>query len=72
MNLTEQQVRVIQEWAARARHITEVRLFGSRARGCAPPGSDVDLAVTVGGTIPGTVLGIYCAFRMCWPSFARA
>jgi predicted nucleotidyltransferase len=46
MDLTEEQVRLIQDWAAREHIIEEVRLFGSRAKGCARPDSDVDLAVT--------------------------
>jgi predicted nucleotidyltransferase len=48
MDLTEHQVRAIKEWAQSARYAQEVRLFGSRAKGCARPDSDVDLAITAG------------------------
>ena len=36
MDLSEQQQRIIKEWAARTPLIDEVRLFGSRAMGDAP------------------------------------
>jgi predicted nucleotidyltransferase len=45
IDLTAQQVWAIRIWAAGA-HIREVRLFGSRAKGCARHDSDVDLAIT--------------------------
>jgi predicted nucleotidyltransferase len=48
MDLTCQQVRAIQAWAEAAGYAREVRLFGSRAKGCARPDSDVDLAITAG------------------------
>ena len=48
MDLTDQQVRTIQQWAEKAHYVREVRLFGSRAKGCARPNSDVDLAITIG------------------------
>jgi predicted nucleotidyltransferase len=46
MNLTEQQVEIIKRWAASSPYVQAVRLFGSGAKGCARPDSDVDLAVT--------------------------
>jgi predicted nucleotidyltransferase len=48
MDLTEQQVRYIQEWAERAGVVETVRLYGSRAKGIARSDSDVNLALTVG------------------------
>jgi predicted nucleotidyltransferase len=66
MDLTEQQVRAIRQWAMQARHVREVRLFGSRAKGGARPNADVDLALTVGGDNPGTILGIYYALGQRW------
>jgi len=48
MNLTEQQVRYIQDWAERAGVVETVRLYGSRAKGIARSDSDVNLALTVG------------------------
>jgi predicted nucleotidyltransferase len=47
-------------------HIHEVRLFGSRAKGCARPNSDIDLALTLGGNDPGTILGNYFALHRTW------
>jgi predicted nucleotidyltransferase len=46
MNLTEQQVEIIKNWAASSLYLQAVRLFGSYAKGSAHPDSDVDLAVT--------------------------
>ena len=46
IGLTEQQERKVREWADRTQYVKAVRLFGSRAKGCAKPHSDVDLAVT--------------------------
>ena len=48
MDLTEQQVRYIQEWAERTGVVKTVRLYGSRAKGSARSDSDVNLALTVG------------------------
>jgi predicted nucleotidyltransferase len=47
MDLTEQQVRYIQEWAERTGVVETVRLYGSRAKGSARSDSDVNLALTV-------------------------
>jgi predicted nucleotidyltransferase len=46
--LTQHQHDLIVSWADGVREISQVRLFGSRAVGSALPGSDIDLAVTVG------------------------
>ena len=46
VDLTDQQARAIKEWAGRTGVIEAVRLYGSRAKGCARPDSDVDLAIT--------------------------
>jgi predicted nucleotidyltransferase len=67
MDLSEQQQRIIKDWAARTPLIEEVRLFGSRAKGDAPADSDVDLALTVAmGATPGTVEGRYAALGQHW------
>jgi predicted nucleotidyltransferase len=62
MDLTEEQVRLIQDWAARERIIKEVLLFGSRAKGCARSNSDVDLAVTAAA-------GHYVALAKNWERY---
>ena len=59
MDLTEQQVRAVREWAARAGHVVVVCLFGRGAKYCAKPESDVDLAITVG-------VGHYVALADKW------
>ena len=61
MNLTSQQRETIRQWGEKAQYVRAIRLFGSRARGEATEKSDIDLAVTIGGDDPGTVLGIYFA-----------
>src|SRR6476659_2603908 len=66
MDLTEQQVRALNEWADKVRYVREVRLFGSRAKGGALADSDVDLALTLGGDDPGTILGNYFALSQKW------
>ena len=66
MNLTEHRQWIIKEWALRTPHVQEVRLFGSRAKGTAKPDSDIDLAMTVDGDSPGTVLGNYFALGERW------
>jgi predicted nucleotidyltransferase len=66
MDLTAHQVWCIREWALHTRYVKEVRLFGSRARGDATPDSDIDLAITVGGTDMGNVLGNYFAEGRRW------
>ena len=45
MDLSPEQVLTIQDYARRSRKMGNVFLFGSRAKGCAEPDSDVDLAV---------------------------
>jgi predicted nucleotidyltransferase len=46
VKLTKQQRQAIVAWAEQVRLVEAVRLFGSRAKGFARRGSDVDLAVT--------------------------
>lgn len=45
--MTDNQRKAIQAWAQRTSIIKSVDLFGSRAKGTARPGSDVDLAVKI-------------------------
>ena len=42
-SLTDKQERIIRDWANDERAIEMVRLYGSPAKGCARPFSDVDL-----------------------------
>jgi predicted nucleotidyltransferase len=66
MDLTPEQHRAITAWAARTRCITEVRLFGSRAKGSAHIGSDIDLAVTIIGDHTGDAFSIYMCDCRDW------
>ena len=66
MSLTSQQRETIRQWGEKAQYVRAIRLFGSRARGEATEKSDIDLAVTIGGDDPGTVLGIYFARAQKW------
>jgi predicted nucleotidyltransferase len=65
-DLTDHQLWIIREWASHnTPHVQEVRLFGSRAKGN-PVDRDIDLAITVGGSDPGTVRGNYYALGKRW------
>jgi predicted nucleotidyltransferase len=66
MDLTAVSRQTIIEWAERTKCITEVRLFGSRAKGCARPDSDVDLAVTIAADHTGDSFSIFVADRGDW------
>jgi len=67
IDLTDEQVEEIRKWAAKTPLVQEVRLFGSRAKGTAHPDSDVDLAITVGGSERGsTSIGNYFAKSNEW------
>jgi predicted nucleotidyltransferase len=46
VDLKPEQVEAIHRWASQTPQVRELRLFGSRAKGCAKTNSDVDLAVT--------------------------
>jgi predicted nucleotidyltransferase len=46
--LNPEHEQIIREWAATIPYVREVWLFGSRAKGCASPRSDIDLVVTAG------------------------
>jgi predicted nucleotidyltransferase len=59
MDLSDQQVQTIKDRAGKAGVIEKVHLFGSRAKGCARPDSDVDLAITTG-------IGHYVRFANEW------
>lgn len=48
MNVTDEQLAAIREWAAQNPLIVAVHLFGSRVRGTARPDSDLDVAIDVG------------------------
>jgi predicted nucleotidyltransferase len=66
--LSEAQDYAVRLWAKGNRHVTEVRLFGSRAWGNATPESDIDLAVTIGepGLDEGTLRGLWFALSKHW------
>jgi predicted nucleotidyltransferase len=66
IQLTPEQARIVSEWAKQeAPKISEVRLFGSRARACSRPNSDVDLAVTLGGS-PKVVCDLWITQASEW------
>ncbi len=71
MDLTAEQQQTIALWAASTEWVTEVRLFGSRAKGRSRPDSDVDLALTLvkDGIEDGDPEGFYY-FKLEeeWPS----
>jgi predicted nucleotidyltransferase len=66
MDLSKEQRSAITQWAEQNQYISEVRLFGSRARGTSRPGSDIDLAVTVAGDNRGDALGVYLPLADRW------
>src|SRR4029450_5173475 len=67
MDLSEQQQRIIKDWAARTPLVGEGRLFGSGAKGGAPSDSDVDLAVTVAsGAAQRTIESHYAELGQYW------
>jgi predicted nucleotidyltransferase len=67
IDLSEEQLSAIAQWAEQTRYISEVRLFGSRAKGTSRPDSDIDVAVTIAGDIPGqTPAGLYTRFATSW------
>lgn len=60
VQVTPEQMQAISRWAQDVHWITDVWLFGSRARGTAKPDSDFDIAVTIrrggkGNTSPDTL-----------------
>ena len=64
--LTETQLAIIAHWAQSTMPVSEVRLFGSRARGDAREDSYVDLAVTITAGDPGNALSIYLSKSDHW------
>ena len=44
--ISRQQLDAIRDWAENAQYVQEVRVFGSRAKGCARIDSDLDIAIT--------------------------
>jgi predicted nucleotidyltransferase len=65
-NISDEQRAAIEQWAKGTLQVSAVRLFGSRALGCASSNSDLDLALTVGGTDPHRALGNYLAEDENW------
>jgi hypothetical protein len=66
MNLSPGQIEEIRAWATANLYISEVWLFGSRAKGSAKPDSDVDLAVTIVGRDGETPSGIWAGDHKEW------
>jgi predicted nucleotidyltransferase len=66
MQITRAQQDSIRQWAERNRRVSVVRLFGSRAMGCARRRSDVDLAVTLTGDDPIQVFSYHMAVWPYW------
>jgi len=71
IDLTQDQVDAISEWAAHNPHVIEVRLFGSRAKGKARLDSDIDLALRVKGDTPGERDGNLIVHRAEWHAQLR-
>ncbi|MGH9550890.1 MAG: nucleotidyltransferase family protein [Terriglobales bacterium] len=46
IGLTRAQIKVIAKWAKKNSYLTDLRVFGSRAKGCARKDSDLDIAIT--------------------------
>lgn len=64
MDFSDHQSLVVKRWAEDARY--EVRLFGSRSRGGASESSEVDLAITVGGSTASSVVANYRSMSRRW------
>jgi predicted nucleotidyltransferase len=58
------QVKAIREWAKATPEVLAVRLFGSRAKGCAKPDSDLDVAISAS-------VGNYVALADQWEAHLR-
>ena len=74
IDLTLHEIYLIRKWADTVPEITEVRLFGSRAKGKATRTSDIDLAVTVEMLDPkhGTAFGELTIQRRGWMAALNA
>ena len=46
IGLTRAQITTLAEWARDNAYLSELRVFGSRAKGCARDDSDLDIAIT--------------------------
>jgi predicted nucleotidyltransferase len=71
MHLPDTQVHVIRERASGEPCVEMVRLFGSYAKGTARPDSDLDLAITVGGSRALTPEGNYVFLAERWETALR-
>ncbi len=56
--LNEKDQKIIMDIFKKYREVTEVHIFGSRAKGTSSPGSDVDLAIINEGVANQTILHI--------------
>jgi predicted nucleotidyltransferase len=70
--LSEDQFAIIRQWAESIAAISEVRLFGSRARGEAGVDSGTDLAVRVQGGQVETPLQIWLGLHLEWKNELEA
>jgi predicted nucleotidyltransferase len=64
--VNESQASAIRDWARKAQYVSEVRVFGSRARNHGRIDSDVDIAITIGGADAATIRGHYFAEGPRW------
>jgi predicted nucleotidyltransferase len=67
VDLAKNELSAIAQWAGQTPWISEIRLFGSRAKRTARPDSDIDLAVTVTSDERGNpAFGVFCALADQW------
>jgi predicted nucleotidyltransferase len=57
---------VLRNWACATPEISEVWIFGSRAKGSFRPDSDLDIAIVVGGETPGERLADWISCNKEW------
>lgn len=66
MVVTPRQCGLIADWAERTPQIMDVRIFGSRVKGSARPGSDLDVAVRIAEGKDENALTTYLFERHGW------
>jgi predicted nucleotidyltransferase len=71
VDLTEDQLKIIKDWARSNPDITRVQLFGSRAKGSSKPKSDIDVAVTIREGGGPTLWGVWALNYEIWQDALR-
>jgi predicted nucleotidyltransferase len=66
MDITQEQIEAIRQWAAVNPRVLQVRLFGSRFKGTSRPDSDIDLAVTISEDKHYTIATIFVFDLDAW------